>query len=201
MIKLKLSDFFSLFRLRIFLLLMNLLFVLDFYVYIINQSHIYEVDLKKYIDIEYIFKAIILISFYFVVIQILYYLVNLIIQLIKNKFLKNNEFKDTVSLNSLKFYSIKSNNMVMFNFFLRKEKELEDQYQEQVLAFGFVLFFIYSWFTNFNCFLLIEIKNNLLLVGIILLIFFYCFYISLIVPIDRNYIYDKKLKDIIKDEK
>ena len=131
-------------------------------------------------------------------IQILYFLVNLLIQLKK----KNYDFKDVVFLDELKLYSIKYNNATAFNLFIKKKKELEEQYQEQVLAFGFILFFIYALITNFNYLLLIGIKsNNDLFYGVILLLIIYSIYISLFVPINRNYIYDKELKNIIKDER
>ena len=200
MIKLKISEFFSFFRFRTFLLVMNLLFVLDFYIYAVNQEHIYEINLKTYVNFEFIYKVIILTAFYFVIIQILYFLASSLRFVIKN-----DDVKYGIFLDKLKFYSIKENNIVVYNLFLKEEKELEEQYQEQVLAFGFVLFFVYSFITGFDCFGLIGIKhnifNNLFFCGVIILLFLYCIYISLFVPMNRNYINDEKLKDIIKDEK
>lgn len=201
----KLSDFFSFFKFRFFLLIANLLFILDLYIYIINQKHVYEVNLKSYISINNLINIIMLIGFYFIIIQILYFLFNFLTQLIKIKLIKqNSDFQDGVFLNKLRLYSIRDNNIVAFNFLLKVEKELEEQYQTQVLAFGFIVFFIYSIVTKFKCFLLMGIKNSIIdyFCGVsLLLIILFCVHISLCISINRNYIYDKELKDILKDEK
>jgi len=201
----KLSDFFSFFKFRFFLLIANLLFILDLYIYIINQKHVYEVNLKSYISINNLINIIMLIGFYFIIIQILYFLFNFLTQLIKIKLIKqNSDFQDGVFLNKLRLYSIRDNNIVAFNFLLKVEKELEEQYQTQVLAFGFIVFFIYSIVTKFKCFLLMGIKNSIIdyFCGVsLLLIILFCVHISLCISINRNYIYDKELKDILKEEK